>query len=188
MQHLIIYSHLNPTSFTKAIVDEVEKNAIASGDEVKIIDLYGDQFNPVLGMPDIAHQFMGQTMPDDVKKYQDMITWADHLTVVYPMWWGQMPAMLKGFIDRVFSYGFAFSISENGVQALLKGKTASVFVNTNTPTAVYEATQMNTAQRRIIDGGIFGFCGIDTEITFFGQVSSGSDELRKGYLEAIKSR
>lgn len=188
MQHLIIYSHLNPTSFTKAIVDEVEKNAIASGDEVKIIDLYGDQFNPVLGMPDIAHQFMGQTMPDDVKKYQDMITWADHLTVVYPMWWGQMPAMLKGFIDRVFSYGFAFSISENGAQALLKGKTASVFVNTNTPTAVYEATQMNTAQRRIIDGGIFGFCGIDTEITFFGQVSSGSDELRKGYLEAIKSR
>jgi len=188
MQHLIIYSHLNPTSFTKAIVDEVEKNAIASGDEVKIIDLYGDQFNPVLGMPDIAHQFMGQTMPDDVKKYQDMITWADHLTVVYPMWWGQMPAMLKGFIDRVFSYGFAFSISENGAQALLKGKTASVFVNTNTPTAVYEATQMNTAQRRIIDGGIFGFCGIDTEITFLGQVSSGSDELRKGYLEAIKSR
>lgn len=188
MQHLIIYSHLNPTSFTKAIVDEVEKNAIANGDEVKIIDLYGDQFNPVLGMPDIAHQFMGQTMPDDVKKYQEMITWADHLTVVYPMWWGQMPAMLKGFIDRVFSYGFAFSISENGAQALLKGKTASVFINTNTPTAVYEATQMNTAQRRIIDGGIFGFCGIDTEITFFGQVSSGTDELRKGYLETIKSR
>ncbi|MDI9877822.1 NAD(P)H-dependent oxidoreductase [Flectobacillus sp. LYT7W] len=128
---------------------------------------------------------MGQAMPDDVKKYQEMITWADHLTVVYPMWWGQMPAMLKGFIDRVFSYGFAFSISENGAEALLKGKTAKVYINTNTPTAVYEVTQMNTAQQRIIDDGVFGFCGIDTEITFFGQVSSGTDELRKGYLETI---
>ncbi|MDI9877823.1 NAD(P)H-dependent oxidoreductase [Flectobacillus sp. LYT7W] len=51
MKHLIIFSHLNPKSFTKAIVDEVEKKAIASGDEVKIIDLYGEQFNPVLGRP-----------------------------------------------------------------------------------------------------------------------------------------
>lgn len=186
MKHLIIYSHLNPASFTKAIVDEVQKNAIAKGDEVKIIDLYGDQFNPVLGMPDVGHQFMGQEIPEDVKEYQEIITWADHLTVVYPMWWGQMPAMLKGFIDRVFSYGFAFSISENGAEALLKGKTAQVYINTNTPTAIYEATHMNTAQSRVIDDGVFGFCGIETEITFFGQVSSGTDELRKSYLETIK--
>jgi len=186
MKHLIIYSHLNPASFTKAIVDKVQKNALAKGDEVKIIDLYGEQFNPVLGMPDVGYQFIGQEMPEDVKKYQEMITWADHLTVVYPMWWGQMPAMLKGFIDRVFSYGFAFSISENGVEALLKGKTAQIYINTNTPTAIYEATHMNTAQKRVIDDGVFGFCGIETEITFFGQVSSGTDELRKSYLETIK--
>lgn len=186
MKHLIIYSHLNPKSFTKAIVHEIEKKAIAKGDEVKIIDLYGDQFSPVLAMPDIEHQFMGKETPDDVKKYQDLITWAEHLSVVYPMWWGQMPAMLKGFIDRVFSHGYAYKIDGPEVVQLLKGKTAQVYVNTGTPNFVYEETKMDKAQQRIIDEAVFKFCGIETEITFFGQVSSGTDKLRKGYLESIK--
>lgn len=186
MKHLIIYSHLNPASFTKAIVDEVASKAKAKGDEVKIIDLYGDKFNPVLEMPDIEFMFMGGAMPNDILQYQELITWADHLTIVYPMWWAQMPAMLKGFIDRVFSHGFAFQISENGPIGLLKEKTAHVYINTNTPTAIYEETQMNKAQIRVIEQGVFEFCGIKTETTFFGNVISGTDELRKGYLETIK--
>ncbi|WP_281638131.1 NAD(P)H-dependent oxidoreductase [Flavobacterium marginilacus] len=186
MKHLIIFSHLNPASFTKAIVDEVATKATAKGDEVQIIDLYGEGFNPVLAMPDIEFMFMGKEMPTDIQKYQEAITWADHLTIVYPMWWSQMPAMLKGFIDRVFSHGFAFQITENGPVGLLKGKTAHVYINMNTPTAVYEETLMLTAQLRTIEVGIFEFCGIKTETTFFGNVISGTDELRKGYLETIK--
>jgi len=68
MKHLIIYSHLNPKSFTKAIVDQVEKTAKAKGDEVKIIDLYGEKFNPILEFPDIQYMFMGGDAPEDVKK------------------------------------------------------------------------------------------------------------------------
>lgn len=185
MKQLIIYSHLNPKSFTKAIAEKVEENAKIKGDEIKVIDLYSDGFNPVLGMPDVAHQFMGQVIPEDIKKYQEMVSWADHITVVYPMWWAQMPAILKGFIDRVFSYGFAFSISPNGVEQLLKGKTAHVYINTNTPSEIYEQTKMHEAQNRVINEGIFGFCGIKTEVTFFGSVVNGTDELRKGYLETI---
>ena len=107
MKHLIIYSHLNPTSFTNAVVDKVEKTAKEKGDEVKIINLYGDKFNPVLEFPDIEHMFMGKEAPADVAIYQEMVQWADHMTFVYPIWWGQMPAMLKGFLDRVFANGFA---------------------------------------------------------------------------------
>ena len=66
MKHLIIYSHLNPNSFTKAIVDRVEEVALEKGDEVKIIDLYGEQFNPVLEFPDIEQMFMGKDAPNDV--------------------------------------------------------------------------------------------------------------------------
>lgn len=186
MKHLIIYSHLNPASFTKAIVDEVEKKAKDKGEEVKIIDLYGEQFNPVLHMPDIEYMFMGKEMPVDIQKYQEMILWADHLTIVYPMWWAQMPAMLKGFIDRVFSHGFAFQLTENGPIGLLTGKSAHVYINTNTPTAIYEETLMNQAQIRVIEQGVFEFCGIKTATTFFGNVVSGTDALRKSYLESIK--
>lgn len=186
MKHLIIYSHLNPASFTKAIVDVVTQKATARGEEVRIIDLYSDKFNPVLEMPDIEFMFMGKEIPNDVAHYQEMITWADHLTIVYPMWWAQMPAMLKGFIDRVFSHGFAFQITENGPVGLLKGKTAQVYMNTNHPSEYYAETLMHKAQLRVIEQGVFEFCGIQTETTFFGNVISGTDELRKSYLESIK--
>ena len=186
MKHLIIYSHLNPDSFTKAIVDKVEKVAKEKGDEVKIIDLYGDKFNPILEFPDIEYMFMEKEAPDDVKNYQELVTWADHLTVVYPLWWGQMPAMLKGFIDRVFANGFAFAYTEKGPEGLLGGKTAQLFISTGTPNEYYEESGMLDAQRRINNEGVFGFCGIDTNITFFGNVAMGTDELRKGYLDSIK--
>ncbi len=186
MKHLVIYSHLNPDSFTKAIVDKVEQVSREKGDDLKIIDLYGDKFNPVLDFSDIEHMFMGKDAPSDVKRYQEMVTWADHLTIVYPLWWGQMPAMLKGFVDRVFANGYAFLYTENGPEGLLKGKTAQLYINTGTPDEYYEQSGMHSAQKRINDEGVFGFCGIDTNITFFGNISMGTDELRKGYLESIK--
>lgn len=187
MKHLIIYTHLNPASFTKSIVDQVEVKAKQKGDEIIIIDLYGDKFNPVLEFPDIEHMFMGKDAPDDVKKYQDLVSWADHFTFVYPLWWGQMPAMLKGFIDRVFSNGFAFVYNENGVpEGLLNGKTAQLYISTGTPNEIYEQTHMHKSQNRVISEGVFGFCGIDATMTFFGNVAMGSDELRKGYLQSIK--
>ncbi len=186
MKHLIIYSHLNPNSFTNAIVDRVEKVAQEKGDEVKVIDLYSDRFNPVLEFPDIEHMFMGKDAPNDVAEYQEMVTWADHMTFVYPLWWAQMPAMLKGFLDRVFANGFAFAYGENGMPiGLLKGRTAQLFISTGNPDEYYEASGMHSAQRRINDEGIFGFCGIDANSTFFGNVAMGTDELRKGYLESI---
>jgi len=185
MKHLIIYSHLNPDSFTKAIVDKVEKVSKEKGDEVKIIDLYGEQFNPILEFPDIEYMFMGKEVPGDVKKYQELVTWADHLTVVYPLWWAQMPAMLKGFIDRVFANGYAFNYGEKGSGGLLTGKTAQLYICTGNPGEYYEESGMYDAQRRVNDEGIFGFCGIKSSIIFFGNVAMGTDELRKGYLESI---
>jgi len=187
MKHLIIYSHLNPQSFTKAVVDEVEKYSKAKNHEVQIIDLYGDKFNPVLAMPDIGSMFMGEDTPDDVKHYQEMVSWSDHLSVVYPMWWGQMPAMLKGFVDRVFASGFAFRYDEENPTGLglLKGKTAQLIINTGAPNEFYEPSGMHTAQKRINDDGIFGFCGIDTQIEFFGNVVMGTDEERKAYLARV---
>ena len=187
MKHLIIYTHLNPASFSKAITDQVEKVSSEKGDEIKIIDLYADKFNPVLEFPDIEHMFMGKDAPSDVKKYQDLVSWADHLTFVYPMWWGQMPAMLKGFIDRVFSNGYAFVYSKEGIPSgLLNGKTAQLYVCTGTPNEIYEQTHMHKSQERVISEGVFGFCGIDAKMTFFGNVAMGTDELRKGYLNSIK--
>ena len=186
MKHLIIYSHLNPKSFTKAIVDQVEKIAKAKGDEIKIIDLYGEGFNPILEFSDIQYMFMDGKAPTDIKKYQNLLSWADHFTVVYPLWWGQMPAMLKGFVDRTLTNGFAFVYNEQGIpEGLLNKKTAQLYVSTGNPDEYYEQSGMHAAQRRVIDEGVFGFCGIKCTSTFFGNVAMGTDEMRKRYLASI---
>lgn len=185
MKHLIIYSHLNPKSFTKAIVDKVAALVKAKGEELEIIDLISDKFNPLFEMHDVESMFMGKETPEDVKKYQEKIANADKLTIVYPLWWGQMPAQLKGFFDRVFANGFAFEYTKEGPKGLLKDKTAQIFVNTGTPNEVYESTGMFDAINRVNEGGLFAFCGMEAKTTFFGSVISCGDEIRTSYLESI---
>lgn len=187
MKQLIIYTHLNPKSFTKAVSNEVEKVLKEKGDEVKTIDLYQDKFNPVLEFPDIEHMFMGKEATADVKKYQELVSWADNLVFVYPLWWSQMPAMLKGFIDRVFSNGYAYVYTETGVDGLLKGKTANLFINTGNPSDYLDQIGMHAALKKVNEDGIFGFCGITAKTTFFGSIAMGTDEDRKAYLESIKN-
>jgi len=89
-------------------------------------------------------------------------------------------------IDRVFANGYAFSYGENSPGGLLGGKTAQLYISTGNPGEYYEKSGMYDAQRRVNDEGIFGFCGIKSNTTFFGNVSMGTDELRKGYLDSIK--
>ena len=185
MNHLIVYTHLNPESFTKAVVDEVEIVTRKNGHETKIIDLYGDQFNPVLEFPDIQYSFMDGEAPDDVEKYQEDISWADHITFVYPLWWEQMPAMLKGFIDRVFTNGYAYTYDDNGPKGLLIDKSVQLIINTGNTSEYLSQSGMHGAIKKVVEVGIFEFCGMDVKTIFFGNVALGSDEDRRQYLSQI---
>lgn len=185
MTHLIVVTHFNPASFTHAIVDVIKAKAEKNNESVEIIDLYADQFNPVLGVEDINWMYQGGDIPADIKSYQEQIKKAEKLTVVYPIWWAQMPAMLKGFVDRVFTMGFAFLYDENGPQPLLKGKQAQIITCSGSPNEYYEGTGMHSAIKKTIDSGIFEFCGYETTHLFFGNVMNGTDEERKGYLASI---
>jgi NAD(P)H dehydrogenase (quinone) len=187
MKHLIIYTHLNPQSFTKAVVDEVENVAKNKGHETQVIDLYADKFNPSLEFPDIQYSFMDGEAPEDIRKYQQQITWADHITFVYPLWWAQMPAMLKGFIDRVFTHGYAYQYDENGAHGLLNGKTVQLYINTGNASEVLSKLGIHDSIKNINEVGIFEFCGMVASTTFFGNVAMASDDDRKQYLESIKN-
>jgi len=182
MKHLVIYSHFNTESFSKAVVDKLVESAIAKGHEIKIIDLYAEKFDPVMTASDLSPELEASK---EILVYQEIIKWADHYTLVYPMWWGQMPAILKGFIDRVFTNGVAYKFGPDGPTGLLSGRTARLIINTGTPDEFYANDGMHRAQIRVNDGGVFGFCGIHTKITFFGNVPLGSDELRQSYLGQI---
>lgn len=185
MNHLIVYSHPNPKSFCKAIEETVSKTSNSKGFTTKLKDLYAEGFNPVLSARDFA-SFGSGSIPADIKAEQDLVTWADVISFVYPVWWTGLPAMLKGYIDRVFSYGFAYEAKKGTINGLLKGKIIRLFSTTGTPGDIYSANGMHNSMKQTQDTGIFRFCGIENvEHVFFGAVPSVDDNTRKKYLEEV---
>ena len=186
MKCIVIYSHPNPKSFCHAILETVTHCLKDKKHEVEIRDLYSIGFDPVLKGSDFATFQAGQ-VPEDIKKEQDFIKRADCLIMIHPVWWTGLPAMIKGYIDRVLSYGFAYSVDGQGVHGLLTGKKVLCFNTQGTPEGVYESSGMWDAMKMTSDKGIYQFCGLKVvQHVFFPGVPTVSNDVRKGYLEKVK--
>jgi NAD(P)H dehydrogenase (quinone) len=109
MKHLIIFTHPNPNSLNALFKQTLADHLSEQGHEVEIRDLYEINFNPVLSPEDMAGQRRGEVSPD-VRSEQEWILWADSLIVIHPIWWTGAPALFKGYIERVFSYGFCLPL------------------------------------------------------------------------------
>ncbi|MEG1585283.1 MAG: NAD(P)H-dependent oxidoreductase, partial [Bacteroidales bacterium] len=101
MEHLIIYAHPNPNSFNHAILETCLNKLTALGASVEVRDLYKINFNPCFSLADLEAKQAGKVLPD-VQIEQDYINKAEKITFIAPIWWGLLPAMLKGYFDRVF--------------------------------------------------------------------------------------
>lgn len=186
MRHLVVYSHPNPKSFNCAIKETFKEALENKGHEVRVRDLYALGFDPVLRHSDFEALAKGSVLAD-VKTEQDHLNWAEMATFIFPIWWTGLPSMMKGYIDRVFSHGFAY-VTENGaIKKLLTGKKALIINTTGSPKEIYEATGMYKSLRQTSDEGIFAFCGIEVAgHKFFSGVPFISDVDRKAMLEEVK--
>lgn len=166
MKNLIIYAHPNSASlnhfFKETVVESLEK----SGQEVVVRDLNQINFNPVFSLDDMNGQRMGK-VANDVQTEQDFITWADQLIFVYPIWWTGMPAIMKGYIDRVFSYGFAYRYDQGVQKGLLTGKKTIIINSHGKSNSEYEAIGMDKALALTSDTGIFNYCGFEIQKHFY---------------------
>lgn len=189
MKHLIVYCHPKPDSFNHAIVDALAGSLKEQGHEVNVRDLYKMSFDPVLKASDFKALHEGNT-PEDIKAEQGLVEWADALTMVYPIWWTGLPALIKGYIDRVFSYGFAYAYGEDGnIKQLLTGKKGLIINTHGAPSDHYSRIGMHDGLKITSDKGIYEFCGIQpVGHLFFGGVSQTDDTERKKMLEEVKSR
>ena len=186
MKALILYAHPNPQSFNHAVLETVRESLEASGHEVSVRDLYAQGFDPVLKAEDFAKMRAGGT-PADIAAEQGFVREADLVVVVSPVWWFGLPAILKGYVDRVFSYGFAYRYGQNGPEPLLKGKKAFVFHTTGGEESAYEQYGFRNAIQKVEDDGIFGFCGLEMAGRHFCfAVPSASEESRKAMLRAVR--
>ncbi|MDM5157083.1 NAD(P)H-dependent oxidoreductase [Bacillus sp. DX1.1] len=175
-----------PQSFNHAILETVQGQLEEKGHEVRVRDLYALNFNPVLATDDFISFSQGNT-PAEIEEEQKHIAWADVITFIYPVWWAGLPAILKGYVDRVFSHGFAYAYSENGIEKLLSGKKGLLLSTMGNTKEAYTANGMFEAMKKTTDAGIFEFTGIETlEHTFYTSVPSVDDAARKQYLEEVK--
>jgi len=184
MNTLIVYAHPNPASFSSAAKSVIEKTLIEKGHEIKVRDLYATNFNCVLSAEDLGGIYSGNT-PADIKAEQDIITWANNIIMVYPIWWTGLPAIVKGWVDRVFTYGFAYKVGEKGIEGLLKGRKVVLVTPHGTPKEYYEPSGMYNSLTQTQDKGIFEFSGITVEKHFFLPVMGKERPELEAYLNEI---
>lgn len=186
MNHVIIYSHPNPKSFNHAILEVYEQSLIEQGHDVCVRDLYAMDFDPVLSAQDLVMAQRRQYAPD-VAAEQEKIRWADVITMICPIWWGGLTSNLRGYIDRVFSSGFAYDSGAGGLKQLL-GDKKIVMINTmGAPYAVYETTGMLKSISQTVDECMADFTGLTiVDHLYFGNIAGCSHEERLAMLERVK--
>lgn len=186
MNYLVIYAHPNPSSFGNGIVQTLCETIEGKKDNIEIRDLYSLGFDPIL-KPSDFETFQSGKIPEEIIIEQDKIRTADIIIFVYPVWWAGLPAILKGYVDRVFSYGFGYEYVDGNPVGMLKGKSGILICTTGTPSEVYEQNGMHHSMKQTSDTGIFSFCGIEViKHLFFGAVPYVTDEVRKEYLKEVK--
>ncbi len=181
---LVILGHPNIASLCSALASTYAEAAQASGHSVRLIVLADLQFDPILRAGFSAKQ----PLEPDLVAAQENITWAQHLVVVYPIWWAAPPALLKGFFDRAFLPGFAFKYRENSPMwdKYLTGKTARLLVTSDSPKWYLFWITRNPAVRAVKQGTL-EFCGITpVQVTICPMVRKSTPAQRTAWLEEAR--
>ena len=185
MKHLIVYAHPNPASFNHAIKEMLVRVLKEKGQEVRTRDLYALGFDPVLKAGDFEELLAGK-VPADIAAEQEHIRWAEQLTFLYPVWWGRMPSITMGYLDRVFSKGFAYDYGPTGPVGLLPEKKAYAFSTMGAPLAIAESSGGIKSMEQIIDNETFRFCGMEmVGHKYFGSVPTVTVEERRKMLDEV---
>lgn len=184
MNILLIVGHPRAGSLCHALADAYEAGAREAGAALRRLDLRELAFSR-----DVETEVMSlQETEPDVARARELVKWADHLVFVYPTWWGTMPSLLKGFLDRLLLPGFAFEHAENaiGYEGLLGGRSAHLITTMDTPPAIYRLAYRapgHNAMRR----ATLGFCGIaPTRVTALGSVLNADGERRRIWVERAR--
>ena len=186
MKHLIVYVNPETESFSHRILETVKEYSLQNDHEVEVRDLYAINFNPVLSREEIEELNKDASVAKDVKVEQDYLDWADVVTFIYPIWW-QIPAMMKGYFDRVLSYEYAYLYTEDGPKGLLKGKKVFRFNSMGSHREVYEKNGLRAAYESVIDEGILQSTGMEVvKSKLFGPSPRNDKKLGDRYLEEVK--
>jgi len=172
MNHLIIFAHPNSQkSFGRAIVDRVVKASQQLGVETHLRDLYTMEFNPIISFEELQSANKG-IIPAEIQP------------MVYPLWWMGFPAMLKGYLDRVLSHGFAYKTENGESKGLLQGKAMQQFITIGSSVEKYQEYGVDKSLNHCLINGLFNYCGIENvDYTLFGDIHIIDNAARQAMLD-----
>jgi NAD(P)H dehydrogenase (quinone) len=160
VRHLVIAAHPNKKSFNHAVVETYMAALMERKHRVECRDLYAANFNPVLSVHDLVNVSRGKASKD-IRTEQAAIGRADVVTLISPLWWSGFPAMLKGYIDRVFCAGFAYVIKRGEYLPGLAGKRGVLITTSAANKEELRSSGTLRALRTLYDEGLMQFCGIE---------------------------
>jgi NAD(P)H dehydrogenase (quinone) len=183
---VLILGHPSENSFCKALLEAYQNGAECAGADCRTITISKLHFDVTLS--DGYRTGEAEVMEEDLIESQKLLQWADHVVMAYPNWWGFMPAITKGFIDRVFLPGFAFKHHSGKLfpEKLLKGKSMRLLVTMDTPKwwfyLIYRASQY-----QILKDIVFGYVGFDPiRFSTFGFIRKSTDKQRANWLSQVE--
>ncbi|MEL7100314.1 MAG: NAD(P)H-dependent oxidoreductase [Pseudomonadota bacterium] len=174
---LIVIDHPNPASLTHAVAEAFAEGALAAGFNHDICDLHAEGFDPRWSMPDVEER------AEDIAAHQARIDASDAVCMAFPLFWYGMPAMMKGWIDRVWSFGWAYDEVGAPDRSLLKDRTGVLLIPAGANPETWQDEGYEAAMRTIWERGTLGYFGFtDKRIRFLGG-AHGSDERRANLLD-----
>ena len=179
----IVFAHPWNGSFNKAILDKVVEKLDETKEKYTIIDLNKDGFNPVMTEKELGLYSQGKSIDPLVLKYQEILKNTDELILIFPIWWMSLPAILKGFLDKVMLRGFAYESGKYGIKGLLPIKSAKMITMAEAPKFLLNIMGFGMTMRKANLGGV----GIkNTKWIHYSLRAKGKDEDRKKFLENVK--
>jgi NAD(P)H dehydrogenase (quinone) len=180
MQTLIIYAHPETKGHCSTILKYVKYYLKKQNKKYEILDLYKLNYNPILEAEE--HYTAGnRKISKQNKEIQNKIKKANHLIFIYPIWWGTMPAILKGFFDRILTPRFAYIYEDALPKGLLTHTKATIFITSGSP-EIYKYIQLKRPQWHI-QKDILKFCGIKSKLYQIGSAR----KLTKDKIKQIRT-
>lgn len=179
MKTLLIIGHSKENSLSHFLAKSYQEGLKAQ--EIRTIDLATLNFDPLLREQKV--------LEEDLILSQELISWSEHIIFFFPIWWSSYPAVLKGFIDRVFLPGFAFSYTQGKVfpEKLLTGKSASLVITSDSPT-FYRKYILNDPAVRSLKRDTLNFCGIKVrKVKYIGPIRGSSENQIRKWASEIKT-
>jgi len=185
---LVVYCHPWNQSFNHAVLEKTIKNLQLNGFGYKVIDLYADHFNPIYDEEEMRLFHYGKTHDPLVTEYLNDLKNANGLIFITPVWWNDLPAMLKGFIDKVMKEGPGLShvVTKTGIKGLLTNLSSAYVLTTSTSPTFYLKLFCGNAIERIFVKSTLKQIGVKKATWInFGNISNSELKSRNKYLNRI---